>query len=144
MRYLSILTLLVIVLTTTLTPARAKAGLWPVEVFDVMDNQRIVVFLRDGDIAASPKWQPAEGGPPLTIAGALEHVRQWIAEDPRLMGAEIYEIELKPIHGHEQEHRWYYLMQLRAVKDGKRKAFYAAVLLNGKVVPAIAEPAAIK
>ena len=72
------------------------------------------------------------------------HLKKWMASDPRYQGVEIHEIKLTPIRHHEQEHRWYYLFQLRPLDGGHRKAMYAAVLLNGKVVPAIAEPSSIK
>lgn len=146
MRYGVIFGVLAMAMAMTALGAAARPGsaLWPVEIFDVMDGQRLVVFLHNEDIAASPVWQPTEGGPPLTIAETLGHVEDWIAKDPRLAGAEIREIELKPIHEHEMEHRWYYLVQLHGVQNGRSKAFYAAVLFTGKVVPAIAEPASIK
>ncbi len=144
MRYPLLPILLAAGLSILSTASQAKAGLWPVEIFDVMDNQRLVVFLHDEDIEASPAWQPADGGPPLTIADVLEHTQAWIANDPRLSGAEVHEIELKPIHQHKQDHRWYYLVQLRTMHDGKSKTSYTAVLFNGKVVAAIAEPESYK
>ena len=125
--------------------AGAATDLWPEEIIDSMDGQRLVVFLPNSDIATSPQWLPDEGAaPPLNIAGAVEHLKKWMASDPRYQGVEIHEIKLTPIRHHEQEHRWYYLFQLRPLDGGHRKAMYAAVLLNGKVVPAIAEPSSIK
>lgn len=123
--------------------AQAATRHFPLEIFDVLDDHRLVVFLRDNDIAASPQWRPGEGAPQLTIAEAIEQIRQHINEhDLRLQDAHLHEIELKPIHGHEQEHRWYYLLQMRV--PGKHKAYYFAVLFSGKVVPAIEEPMSIK
>jgi len=123
----------------------AGSDLWPEEIIDSMDGQRLVVFLPNADIAASPQWMPAEGvSPPLTIAEAIAHLTQWMTTDPRYQDDEIHEIKLTPIRHHEQEHRWYYLFQLRRPGDGARKAMYAAVLLNGKIVPAIVEPSSIK
>jgi hypothetical protein len=118
---------------------------WPEEIIDSMDGQRLVVFLPNSDIAASPQWVPADGAPPpLTIAAAVAHLKKWMTGEPRYRGVEIHEIKLTPIRHHEREHRWYYLFQLRQPDGGRRKAMYAAVLLNGKVVPAIAEPSSIK
>jgi hypothetical protein len=118
---------------------------WPEEIIDSMDGQRLVVFLPNSDIAASPQWVPADGAPPpLTIAAAVAHLKKWMTGEPRYRGVEIHEIKLTPIRHHEREHRWYYLFQLRQRDGGRRKAMYAAVLLNGKVVPAIAEPSSIK
>lgn len=144
MRYGVIFGLLVLALPALDAAARTGSGLWPVEIFDVMDGQRLVVFLHNEDIAASRPWQPSEGGPPLTIAEVLEHIKDWVVKDPRLTGAQVREIELKPIHEHEMEHRWYYLVQLHGTRNGRPKAFYAAVLFTGKIVPAMVEPASIK
>lgn len=128
-----------------ITHAGTDTTLWPQEIIDTMDDQRLVVFLPNADIAASPEWLPEDGeAPPLTIAEAITHLKKWMAGGTRYRKAEIHEIELKPIHGHEHEHRWYYLFQLRRPTTGKRKSIYAAVLLNGKVVPVIAEPSSIK
>lgn len=132
------------VLLPALYAGQAEAGHWPVEIYDIMDNHKVVVFLRDEDIAASPRWQPVDGGPPLTIAAMLEQVNHWIGKDAQLAGAEVYEIELKPIQQHKQEQRWYYLVQLHSLQDGKHVNHYVAVLFNGKVVPAVVEPASIK
>jgi hypothetical protein len=117
---------------------------WPEEIIDSMDDQRLVVFLPTQDIATSPQWLPADGAPPLNIAGAVEQLKKWMASDPRYRGAEIHEIELKPIHHHEHEHRWYYLFQLRHPHAGRHNVLYGAVLLNGKVIPVLAEPSPIK
>jgi hypothetical protein len=122
----------------------AGSGMWPEEIIDTMDDKRLVLFLPNEDIAASPQWLPAEGTPPLNIAEAMAHLKKWMTDAPRYRKAEIHEIELKPIRHHEQEHRWYYLFQLRHPGGGQSKAIYAAVLLNGKVVPAIVEPSSIK
>ena len=144
MRYFSLISLLFSLFVTGIPTAFAGNEHWPVEIFDVMDNQKLVVFLANEDIAASPQWQPVQGGPPVSIAAALEHARSWIEQEPQLKGARVYEVELKPIHKHERENRWYYLLQLRTEKDGRPSAHYIAVLFTGKVVPAIAEPASIK
>ena len=117
---------------------------FPLEIFDVLDNHRLVIFLNSEDIAASPQWLPGEGAPPLTVAEVIERIGLEIEQDARLQGAEVQEIELKHIHGHNQVDRWYYLLQLRTHGEGKPKAYYFAVLLSGKVVSAIEEPASIK
>jgi len=132
-------------ITCTWAGTATAADHWPEEIIDSMDGQRLVLFLPNSDITASPQWLPADGAPPpLTIAEAVAHLQKWMTSDPRYREVEIHEIKLTPIHDHEQEHRWYYLFQLRHADGGKRKAMYAAVLLNGKVVAAIAEPASLK
>jgi hypothetical protein len=125
--------------------AGTGAELWPEEIIDSMDGRRLVLFLPNKDIADSPQWMPADGAaPPLNIAGAMAQLKEWMAGDPRYREAEIHEIKLQPIRQHEKENRWYYLFQLRRHDGDKRKVIYAAVLLNGKVVPVLVEPASIK
>ncbi len=125
--------------------ARTDVNLWPHEIIDAMDGQRLVLFLRDADIAASPAWRPAEQAqPPMTIAEAIRLLNAWMTKDPRYQGAQVHEIELKPIHEHEQEDRWYFLFQLRKREGERIKARYVAVMFNGTIVPVIAEPEPIK
>ena len=38
------------------TPSIAGSNLWPVEIFDVMDDQKLVLFLRNEDIVGSRAW----------------------------------------------------------------------------------------
>ncbi len=142
-RFLPMLT--AIALYTGVTCAGTGANLWPEEIIDSMDGRRLVLFLPNEDITASPQWLPADGAPPpLDIAGAMAQLKEWMAGDPRYRETEIHEIKLTPIRRHEKENRWYFLFQLRHSDGGKPKAIYAAVLLNGKVVPVIVEPASIK
>jgi len=144
MRY-SILPGLVLLLLSSLTNnAYAVTRHWPVELFDVMDNHTLVIFLGDEDISKSPKWMPSEGRPPLTIEGALKYAREWISHDSSLSKAKVHEIELKPVHNHEKEHSWYYLIQLHTTNNNKTTAHYIAILFNGKVVPAIVKPTSYK
>lgn len=144
MHYVLVRKLLYSALLTILFIGRVNAGQWPIEIFEVMDDKKIVIFVDDGDIASSPEWRPAEGGPPLTINGVLKHLNRWMAQYERLAGMRVLEIELKPIHGHEQEHRWYYVVKLGSSNGGEKRARYAVVLFNGKVVSGVVEPASVK
>jgi|GEM_PF-932907 len=144
MRPIEIRRLALCLLLPLLYAARADAGQWPLEIFEVMDDKKIVVFLKDEEIAASPEWQPAEGAPPLSIGSVLKTVGDWVEKDPRLAGSQVQELALKPIHGHEKEHRWYYLVRLHGKQDPRKTTHYLIVLLSGKVTPAIVEPMAIK
>lgn len=126
-------------------PGNALADSWPHEIIDAMDGERLILFLRDEEIAASPQWLPAqEDAPPMSIAEAVRHLKAWLVTDERYRNASIHEIELKPIKNHEQEHRWYYLVQLRHRVKGRLKALYAAVLFDGTVLPVLVEPESIK
>ncbi len=120
----------------------AKSTDWPIEIFESMDNSKLIIFLKDADIAVSPEWQPATGAPPMGIATVLTKVNQWIADDASLKGLGVNEIELKPINKHKRH--WYYLVKLKSLENLKQKPTYVAVLLSGKVVPAMVEPASIK
>lgn len=114
---------------------------WPLEIFDVMDNKQLVIFVRDEDIAKSPQWQPAKGGPAMGVATVINKVNQWVAQDIRLKGLTVHEIELKPIKRHKNH--WYYLVHLGDSHHSK-KTSYVAVLFSGKVVPAMVKPVSIK
>ena len=125
-----------------LIAGNAYAGKWPIEIFERMDGKKIVVFLQDKDISDSPEWKPYENSPQLTIEEALRHLRSWLDNQGKI-NMVVKEIDLKRIHGHEMENRWYYLVQLHDA-NSKKETDYAAVLFNGKVAPAIAEPSSIK
>jgi hypothetical protein len=122
----------------------ADAAEWPVEVFERMDDKRIVVFLAAKDIDASPAWSPSEGGPPLTLATVIEELKGHIRDNAELAGFNIHEIKLKAIPHHEVDRHWYYLVQLRKLVDSRPERQYAAILMNGKLVPAMREPSAVK
>ena len=145
MRSFPLITLISSLLYMTSAWARTDVKHWPHEIIDAMDGQRLVLLLKDADIAASPAWRPAENAkPPMTIAEALNLLKAWMAEDQRYQGAQVHEIELKPIHEHEQEDRWYFLFQLRKREGERLKARYVAVMFNGTIVPVLAEPEPIK
>lgn len=122
----------------------ADAAQWPVEVFERMDDKRIVVFLAEEDIDTSPAWSPSEGGPPLTLAAVIQELKAYIRDNADLAGFNIHEIKLKAIPHHEVDRHWYYLVQLRKLVDARPERQYAAILMNGKLVPAMLEPSSVK
>ncbi|WJW74998.1 hypothetical protein QVG61_10885 [Thiohalobacter sp. IOR34] len=128
-----------------LASGNALAGQFPLEIFEYFDDSKIVIYAREEAIQQAPAWMPETGAPPLGIGRLIEIGNQWISRDPRLQGAHIHEIELKPIRHHESQQRWYYLVQLQRADDsGKPVKTYLAVLLDGTVLPALREPAAYK
>lgn len=142
-RLILVLFTLLISLLSVLSSVQASVqSKWPIEIFDVMDNSKIIVFIKDDDINASPKWQPADGGPPMSIEGVLQEVNKWVKADASLKDLDINEIELKPINHHKGH--WYYLVQLKSSIDYRQKPRFVAVLLSGKVVPAMVKPVSIK
>ena len=73
--------------------AGTGSDLWPEEIIDSMDGKRLVVFLPNADILASPQWLPDEGAPPpLSITEAITDLKHWMASDPRYREDEIHEI----------------------------------------------------
>lgn len=87
--------------------AGTGSNLWPEEIIDSMDGKRLVVFLPNEHIVASPQWPPADGTPPpLTIAEAMVHLKKRMTGDARYRETVIHEIKLTPIQHHEKEHRF--------------------------------------
>jgi hypothetical protein len=122
--------------------ARLPALGFPVEIIESVDNSRVVAFLSEADIEQAINWVPFSGGPPLAIADALKAVRQQIAADPELSGAELTEIGLRQIPHHEQH--WHYLVKLQTRSGDRVIAHYFIVLLDGKVIRGLREPQAVK
>ncbi len=121
--------------------ANCPAGKWAAEVIENLDQARIVLFLTDEDMAAMPEWRPdGHEPPPLTLAKAIDLVNAEIEKDVDLRGAEIHELEFKPVRKHEKQHRWYFLCEVRTHDGGKEKKHFLAVLTSGKVIRAIEEP----
>ncbi len=110
---------------------------WPLEVRENGDCREITVFLEEEDMRAVPSWGPAQGAPPLTVAGAIREVRHWVDASFRLKGLRIHEVELKPIGHRDAGRHWYYLVQLRRSVNGRPDRHHVAVLMNGRVIPAI-------
>ncbi len=121
-----------------------NASPWPLEIIDHLDETKIVIYIKEADIEASPLWNPASGTPTFGLSELLETVAAWKEKNKWDAADGIEKIELKPIMHHEKEGRWYYLVQLKNVEKGKRSHQYLAVLMSGKAVAAIMEPEAYK
>lgn len=124
--------------------ANVFAYQFPLEIIEKFDDARLVVFVKESDIKNTPGWSPSRGAPPLTIAQVVTRVNEWCDKDKTFRHSVIQKIELKPIKQHEKQNRWYYLVQLRTPKNGQHPIQYLAVLMDGKVIPAIREPSSIK
>ncbi len=122
--------------------ANIQAYGFPVEIIEFIDNARIVASIDEGDIDDALYWQPFEGAPPLSIAGALEAIQKHIASDPEAGNASLTGIELKQIPHHKKH--WHYLVKMRIEVDGKPKPRYFIVLMNGKVITGLREPQMVK
>lgn len=126
-----------LVLSILFQPVSAEQ--FPVEIIEQFDNARVVAFIRDADLASSPTWDPLAGPPPLTVQQAIQAVeRQWQAAAGQPGKLLIEELELRRISSHDNH--WHYLVKAR---HGRRVRYYV-VLMNGKVVPSVREPEAVK
>jgi hypothetical protein len=114
-----------------------QASSLPTEVIEIMDQYRIALYLTEAQISSIPDWQPGAGEPPMSLQAAVGRVLEWIAKNPLLADAQIYELKYKPVHNYEKFNRWYYLVELRMLAGKKQ---FVAVLPDGQVVSAIEEP----
>jgi hypothetical protein len=134
--------ILSVLLLFTIQSVAAGLGPWPLEIIERMDDAKLVVYGNERDIDASPAWNPDAGAPPLDIAGVVEALNRWAASDSRVDAVHVEEIELKPIP--RRAGHWYYLVRARVEAREGAPVRYFAVLMNGKVEPAIREPMPIK
>ncbi|MCG6887319.1 MAG: hypothetical protein LJE74_08930 [Proteobacteria bacterium] len=120
------------------------ADQFPAEIIEYFNDIKVVVYVNESDIEKAPAWNPTKGAPPLTIGMLIKDVQEWNSRDPNLASMQIHEIELKPIRKHEKQDRWYYLVHLTGPESAHSGRQYLAVLMDGKIVPAIREPASFK
>ncbi len=126
-----------------LVTQQAFAAQFPLVIIEPFDETKIVIYVSEKDIEQSPAWTPADGSPPLTIEKLIADIKKYNARNPKLAGAIIHEIELKPILHHEKQNRWYYLVQMKAAGRSSHR-HYLAVLMSGKIITAIREPESYK
>jgi len=110
-----------------------------IELFEQFDDLRMVMFVSMEDINNSPEWNPDIGAPPLTVAEAIQAVKDFIKDSKTPIA--IKEIEIRPIAKHEKH--WHYLIKI-ANNAMKTKYTIYTVLMDGKVIPAIIEPQGYK
>lgn len=115
---------------------------FPLEIFEYVNDVKVVAFINKDDIDDSMSWNPFEEPPKLTIANVVDIIKKHITTNQELAGAELTEIELRQIPHHEKH--WHYMVKLKTVEDNKRKYHYILILMNGKVIPAIREPESFK
>ncbi len=135
MNYCRLITLIIAMFATN-----AHALQYKVEIVEQFDNIRVVAFVKSDDIKRSPTWNPSVDPLPLRVEDAIRAVREF-SKEPDSLGA-LREIELRTIKnfpGH-----WHYLIKLVANDASRQKYGVYVVLMNGKVIPAVIEPEAIK
>lgn len=122
--------------------ARLQAYQLPVEIFEYIDDVKIVAFIDMKDLQAAKSFKGFGTSPPLSIAGALSALEKHIAvHQPEISGARLEEIALRRIPHHSAY--WHYAVKL---KNGNPKTpyHYFVILMSGKVIPAVHEIAAVK
>ncbi len=130
----------VLVIALLLTGVTAQAYQLPVEVFEYMDDVKVVAFIDKKDMAAVQARDPS--APLLTIKGALAVVKKHITRhQPEIGEAKLEEITFRKLPGFPG--RWHYLVKLKNA-DPRMPYHYFVVLMNGKVIPAVKEIAAVK
>ena len=118
---------------------QSQAGKFPVEIIEQFDNARVVAFIQDADLADSPAWDPMSAPPPLSVAEAIEAVKNRHANGVhKAEPLTLEEIELRKLS--QRDTHWHYLLKIR---QGDSTRYYV-VLMNGKVIAALQEPEAYK
>ncbi len=117
---------------------------FPQVLIESFDDARVVIYVNESDISNTPDWQPSEGAPPLSVKNLIKDIKKWNVSNPEFANSTINEFELKPIIHHEKQNRWYYLVQMKNNTKGTSDTHYLAVLMNGKVLSAVREPASYK
>ncbi len=99
----------------------------------------MVAFISTEEIENSPEWNPNLTPPPLTVAEAIQAVKNYV-KTPDNLGS-VNEIEIRQVPKHEKN--WHYLIKI-ANESMKSKYDVYVVLMNGTVIPAIIEPQGYK
>ncbi len=121
-----------------------SASPFPQVLIESFDDAKVVIYVNESDISNAPKWQPSDGAPPLSVKNLIRDIKKWNTSNPEFANSTINEFELKPIVHHEKQNRWYYLVEMKTNKNGSSNTHYLAVLMNGKVLAAVKEPASYK
>ncbi|VAX09896.1 hypothetical protein MNBD_GAMMA25-1352 [hydrothermal vent metagenome] len=129
---------------TFLIAQNVIAAQFPLVLTESFNDTKVVIYTNENDIRNAPNWQPSDGAPPLSVENLITDVQEWNRLNPKLSNATINEFELKPINHYKNENRWYYLVQMKNKSKGKKGEHYLAVLMDGKVLPAIIEPVSYK
>jgi len=122
----------------------ALAAPFPLVLIESFNDAKVIIYAKESDIRNAPNWKPSDGAPPLSMENLITDIQKWNSLNPKFSDSRINEFELKPIVHYEKENRWYYLVQMKDTNKGKTGEHYLAVLMNGKVLPAVKKPASYK
>lgn len=116
----------------------------PLEILEVMDDQRIAVFPRIEDVLDAPGWHPGMEPLPLGADEAIELAYRFETDHGRSVAAEVLEVKLTPINDHRAGDRWYYLVKMIDRHQPDQPPHYVAVLMNRITAPAMIDPATVR
>jgi len=120
----------------------ARAYELPIEIFEYVDNTKVVAFIHESDLGEATRWHPFKEAPPLAVKDVATAVDSYIKVTDTLKGAILEEIVLRKMPRHEGQ--WHYMVKLKTEKDDVTRYHYLVVLMNGKIIPAMREPESIK
>lgn len=121
--------------------AKLFAYEFPIEATEYLDDVKVVAYIKKSDISQGLIWTPFASAPPLSMSAALQAIQDY-AEKAGLENMTLTGIELKPIPHHEKH--WHYLVKVKTEEDDTFQSHYFVVLMDGKVIPALKQPDAIK
>ena len=131
MRRYSWITMAILALPFNAFALQSTTGL-----YEQFGDHRLLVYVEEQDIATSPTWNPDTDAPPLSVVEAIRAVKNF---DRHLDSSNtIVEIDLRPVPNHERY--WHYLVRVSDDEMSNKFSVFI-VLMNGKVIQAIIEPA---
>lgn len=114
---------------------------FPIEITEYIDDVKVDAVIKQSDINQELIWTPFEKAPALSVADALQAIKDY-ADKTNLEDLALTGIELKQIPHHEKH--WHYLVKLKSKTDDGFESHYFIVLMDANVIPAIKEPESIK
>jgi hypothetical protein len=132
----------ILTLILLLFSCNAFAVKFPIEITEYIDEVKVDAFINEADLNSTAKWTPFDAAPALSVGAALEAIKQYLHTDKHFTETSLSGIELKPVPGHDAY--WHYLIKMNGIADGKSQAHFFVVLMDGKVIAALAEPESIK
>lgn len=133
--------ILLLAMSSTVGAAGVTGVLVPVD--EMFEGNHLSLYLDPQELDALPKWAPGDKAPPLSLADAIAKFRAWLKDTaPQYDDVEYEEIALKSIRRQDGSRLWHYLIRYNGVAKGyviHKPEQFAAVLFDGKVLPAVLE-----
>lgn len=114
----------------------------PNEIFEYVDNARVVAFVNESDIEEAAVWRESGSAPALDVSSVAALSHDYAERFEATRGAVLDEIVLRRIPEHEG--RWHYMVKMHTERDGELRDHYLFVLMSGKVIPAFSEPDTVR